>query len=186
MPGVQGTQAGESPTRLPCLARPPRTRQGPLQRPLGQAWQATAQRRPDRPSWLPTWLPPTPKRPLPERVGACDLGTLGGTRTPNLLIRRHGRTVQDRPMLATCWADSPGLSSGVGSWLWPWQQFWQQPNRSGSAIDDGVDHVAEQAQSPSCDLPFQASRQRRHGPPAPPHRSTAGDSDCLDLDQVPG
>ena len=25
--------------------------------------------------------------PSPERVGACDLGVLGGTRTPNLLIR---------------------------------------------------------------------------------------------------
>jgi len=186
MPGVQGTQADESLTRglvlSVLLARARDLGSGRWVKP----GEATAQRRPDRPSWLPTWLPPTPKRPLPERVGACDLGTLGGTRTPNLLIRRHGRTVQDRPMLATCWADSPGLSSGVGSWLWPWQQFWQQPNRSGSAIDDGVDHVAEQAQSPSCDLPFQARRQRRHGPPAPPHRSTAGDSDCLDLDQVPG
>jgi hypothetical protein len=27
------------------------------------------------------------KDPSPERVGACDLGALGGTRTPNLLIR---------------------------------------------------------------------------------------------------
>jgi hypothetical protein len=32
----------------------------------------------------------TKKGPSPERVGACDLGALGGTRTPNLLIRRHG------------------------------------------------------------------------------------------------
>jgi Phage integrase family len=27
------------------------------------------------------------KDPSPERVGACDLGALGGTRTPSLLIR---------------------------------------------------------------------------------------------------
>ena len=70
------------------------------------------------------------------------------------------------------------------SWLWPWQQFWQQPNRSGSPTDDSVDHVAEQAQSPSRGLPFRLSAEA--AVPASPHSSTAGDSDCLDLDQVPG
>jgi len=29
------------------------------------------------------------------------------------------------------WADIPGLSSAVGSWLWRWQQYWQQPKPSG-------------------------------------------------------
>ena len=42
-------------------------------------------------------------------------GALGGTRTPNLLIRRHGRTVQNRPGVALCWGDIPGLSSRVDS-----------------------------------------------------------------------
>ncbi len=34
-------------------------------------------------------------------------------------IRRSGRTVQDCPVMAACWADVPGLSSRVGIWLWP-------------------------------------------------------------------
>ena len=38
------------------------------------------------------------------------------------LFRRSGRTVQDRPAVAVCWADVPALSPGVGNWLWPWQQ----------------------------------------------------------------
>src|SRR5229473_3191370 len=33
---------------------------------------------------------------------------------------------KDRPAVAVCWADVPGLSSRVGSWLRAWQQCWQQ------------------------------------------------------------
>jgi hypothetical protein len=28
-------------------------------------------------------------------------------------------------VLVTCWADVPGPSSSVNSWLQPWQQCWQ-------------------------------------------------------------
>ena len=37
--------------------------------------------------WLPAWLPKSKNRPLPDGQRACELGALGGTRTPNLLIR---------------------------------------------------------------------------------------------------
>ena len=50
------------------------------------------------------------------------LGALGGTRTPNLLIRSYGRTVQTCPGVAVLWGDVPGPSSCIGSWLWSWQQ----------------------------------------------------------------
>ena len=43
----------------------------------------------------PTWLPRAEKDPSPEWVGAVDLGALGGTRTPNLLIRsQYGASSQ--------------------------------------------------------------------------------------------
>ncbi len=55
------------------------------------------------------------------------MSALGGTRTPNLLIRRNGRTVQACPEVAVCWADVPSLSPCIRDWLQPWQQCWQQP-----------------------------------------------------------
>jgi|SRR5215475_8451892 len=54
-------------------------------------------------------------------------GALGGTRTPSLLIRSLGRTVQICPGVAVLWGDVPGLSSFVGGWPRSWQQSWQQP-----------------------------------------------------------
>jgi hypothetical protein len=39
------------------------------------------------------------------------LSALGGTRTPNLLIRRSGQVVQDRPSSVVGWVDIPGLSA---------------------------------------------------------------------------
>src|SRR5579859_962326 len=47
-------------------------------------------------SWLPAWLPRQENRPPPIGRRACDLGALGGTRTPSLLTllclsRTHGR-----------------------------------------------------------------------------------------------
>src|ERR1017187_993019 len=50
------------------------------------------------------------------------------------ITKDRGRTPsQDaqvvRPSTAACWVDVPGLSSCVGSWLWPWQQVWQQSDR---------------------------------------------------------
>ena len=50
------------------------------------------------------------------------------------LIRRHGQVVQNCPGVAACWADVPGLSFRVGSWLGPWQQFWQQPTTAVGAV----------------------------------------------------
>jgi hypothetical protein len=38
-------------------------------------------------AWLPAWLPKRQESPLPGGQRACELGALGGTRTPNLLIR---------------------------------------------------------------------------------------------------
>jgi hypothetical protein len=38
-------------------------------------------------AWLPAWLPEQQKSLSLDREKASDLGALGGTRTPNLLIR---------------------------------------------------------------------------------------------------
>jgi hypothetical protein len=38
-------------------------------------------------AWLPAWLPEQQEGSLPGGQWACELGALGGTRTPNLLIR---------------------------------------------------------------------------------------------------
>jgi hypothetical protein len=43
------------------------------------------------------WLPERQESPLPDGQRACELGALGGTRTPNLLIRRDLQ-----PHRATC------------------------------------------------------------------------------------
>ena len=50
--------------------------------------------------WLPAWLPEQQERPLPDGRGASDLGALGGTRTPDLLIRSKIRAVQRSPQLS--------------------------------------------------------------------------------------
>jgi hypothetical protein len=41
----------------------------------------------DTRAWLPAWLPKGPKGPYRTGLEASDVGALGGTRTPNLLIR---------------------------------------------------------------------------------------------------
>jgi hypothetical protein len=51
-------------------------------------------------------------------------GALGGTRTPNLPIRRSGQVVQDRPSLVVGWADIPELSTCVGRRPAAWLQSW--------------------------------------------------------------
>jgi hypothetical protein len=57
------------------------------------------------------------------------IGALGGTRTPNLLIRRSGQVVQDRPSPVVGWVDIPELSMCVGgrpaAWLQRWLQSWR-------------------------------------------------------------
>jgi hypothetical protein len=63
------------------------------------------------------------RRLLVDTSKLSDLGALGGTRTPNLLIRSSGQVVQDRPVVSALWADVPGLSSRADSWLRPWQQL---------------------------------------------------------------
>ena len=77
-----------------------------------------------------------------------DCGALGGTRTPNLLIRRSGHIVQNRPVPVMCWADVPGLSARDGRCPAAWQQYWQQsagatrePNRISSSGRGGPDQV---------------------------------------------
>ena len=63
-------------------------------------------------AWIPVWLPEQQESPLPDGQGACELGALGGTRTPNLLIRskkgssRSGRCCPYGPLAyhAANWA----------------------------------------------------------------------------------
>ena len=56
----------------------------------------------------PSVAPKGMKHPSPERVGACDLGALGGTRTPNLLIRKlcyaHSLPVHSHVDLPECYS----------------------------------------------------------------------------------
>ena len=52
-----------------------------------------------------------------------NMSALGGTRTPNLLIRRSGQLVQDRPSPVVGWADIPELSTCVGCCSAPWLQL---------------------------------------------------------------
>ena len=69
-----------------------------------------------------------------------DLGVrcaLGGTRTPNLQIRRTGRTVWDCPLLATCWVGLPVLSARIGRWLPAWQQCQQQWSTGDCSAQEG-------------------------------------------------
>jgi hypothetical protein len=71
---------------------------------------------------------------IPENV-APDLrlrGALGGTRTPNLLIRRSGQAVQDRPLRSVRWADIPQLSVRDRCCPAAWLQSWLQSPRNGA------------------------------------------------------
>ncbi len=52
-------------------------------------------------------------------------GALGGTRTPNLLIRRNGHIVQDCPSSVVGWVDIPELSMCVGRRPAAWLQSWR-------------------------------------------------------------
>jgi hypothetical protein len=58
-----------------------------------------------------------------------NMSALGGTRTPNLLIRRSGHIVQDRPLRSVRWADIPQLSVWdapcPAAWLQHWLQSWR-------------------------------------------------------------
>src|ERR1700722_943117 len=70
--------------------------------------------------------PQQARRPplTPENVAlTCGLSSaLGGTRTPNLLNRRRGQVVQERPSPVVDWADIPGLSTCVGCCSAAWLQ----------------------------------------------------------------
>jgi hypothetical protein len=68
----------------------------------------------------------TPYHAIEVALAWDDIGALGGTRTPDLLIRSSGQVVQGRPVVSALWTDVPGLSSRADSWLWSWQQSWQQ------------------------------------------------------------
>ena len=87
---------------------------------------------------------------VPSGLGkGSDLGALGGTRTPNLLIRRSGHIVQDRPSPVVGWADIPELSTCVGCCSAAWLQCWLQSRRNGadprpSAFQAG--HIPQLAQ----------------------------------------
>jgi hypothetical protein len=47
------------------------------------------------------------KRPSPERIGACDLGALEGTRTPSLLIRDCAARIGNLGTWWLAWQDCP-------------------------------------------------------------------------------
>src|SRR5262249_8462592 len=55
-----------------------------------------------------------------------NMSALEGTRTPNLLIRRSGQVVQDRPPWSVRWADIPELYTCVGRRPVAWLQSWLQ------------------------------------------------------------
>ena len=63
---------------------------------------------------------------------ASDLGTLGGTRTPNLLVRRSGHIVQDGLFRSLRWADIPQLSVWDAPCPAAWLQHWLQSRRPGA------------------------------------------------------
>ena len=63
---------------------------------------------------------------------AYELGALGGTGIPSLLIRRSRQVVQDRPSPVVGWADIPELSTCVGRCPAAWQQCWKQSRRNGA------------------------------------------------------
>ncbi len=68
-----------------------------------------------------------------NRAVTCGFGgALGGTRTPNLLIRRSGQVVQDRPSPVVGWAGIPELSIRVGRRPAAWLQPWLQARRNGA------------------------------------------------------
>jgi hypothetical protein len=77
---------------------------------------------------------PLARAPLPIGERAVELGALGGTRTPNLLIRRSGQVVQDRPSWTVRWADIPQLSALDGRCPAAWQQCRQQSLQDDIAV----------------------------------------------------
>ncbi len=79
------------------------------------------------------------KRPIPYSESASGVGALGGTRTPNLQIRRSRHVVQDHPSPSVRWADIPESSLRVRRCLAAWQQNWQQSRCLPSmAVDHGL------------------------------------------------
>jgi hypothetical protein len=95
----------------------------------------------------------------------CGLSSaLGGTRTPNLLIRRSGQAVQDSPPLAVYWIDVPCLSACARRCPACWQQVWQQSPRFlviGHALQ-GMACVWP-GQAPAWPLPSDRSGRRGSG-----------------------
>lgn len=61
-------------------------------------------------------------------------GALRTTQAPKLLIRRNGRTVQDRPLRSVRWADFPELSARDRRCPATWQQRWQHSRLYGFDI----------------------------------------------------
>jgi hypothetical protein len=60
---------------------------------------------------------------------------LGGTRTPNLLIRRSGQVVQGRPSPVVGWADIPELPTCVGCCSAAWLQSWHSRGCAALILD---------------------------------------------------
>jgi hypothetical protein len=77
--------------------------------------------------------------PAPHAVGVSPRVPGYRDASDDHLIRGNGRTVQNRPVLVTCWADVPVLSSPVDSWLQPWQQCWQQLDRPPAIVVISLD-----------------------------------------------
>jgi hypothetical protein len=76
-----------------------------------------------------------------------DMSALGGTRTPNLLIRSSRHIVQHRPMRSVPWADIPELSTRDQCCPAAWQQYWQQSRRNGLRASRGHASVVRRPSS---------------------------------------
>ena len=90
---------------------------------------------------------------------AIELGALGGTRTPNLLIRSYLSGVQRRPDRSVAWSDSHALvricPPGAGSRSPEWLPGWL-PRRGPSALMTAI-NTRRHPESPRPALGFALS-----------------------------
>jgi len=66
--------------------------------------------------------------PIATRIAVAMTAMVPGR--SDLLIRRSGHIVQDRPLRSVCWADIPALSAQERRCPATWQQYWLQSLRS--------------------------------------------------------
>ena len=107
--------AGRTERRSACTSRP--------WPPANASWARTTPTPCPRATTSPS---PTRPRAVPRRPEMM---------IPDLLIRRNGRIVQDRPLRSLRWADIPQLSAWDAPCPAAWQQCWQQSRRPGADPD---------------------------------------------------